>query len=679
MNSFEQSNSFNIEILNFIDIEDETNISIFINIVKNYYYNNDLPTEIDQDKMRNWFKLENKNEIVKFLNNISDKQYDQMIEMTKLNKKINNTYDIGSVPHHKKCVLPVFMGSLDKIKNITDYLNWDKKLKKSELIVTEKLDGISSMLSLNIVNGKKKIKLYTRGNGKIGCDISHIVKYINLDEQIDNTFSLYKNSLPIYIRGELVISKFVNNNLNLRNIVSGLVHTKEITGDIILKLKEVEFVSYRLYNCNYNFLLQLEKLDELTFNIPQYKFIKNPSFKMFESILEQFIDESRYQIDGIVVSHNDVYNQDPVDKNPEHSIAIKNISESKQSEVIEIEWNVSKHGVYKPRIKIQPININGANIEWVTGFNAKYINDNKIGKGTLLEIERSGDVIPNIKNVIKGTKAELPQNNWVWNKTCVDIIIQDEKNQEMEIKKLLTFFQELECPHLGPKTIETLYHNGFVTVLDVLEINKNDLLNTEKFKDKSAENVLSGIKVAKDFLFNINESNLHILMYASGSFGYGFGSKKIKLILESFPNILQDYTENNRNEWIKNIKSVKGISEQAEHFIDNINKFIKFMKTMFYHTQYTTVPKEKQLQTQTQTQTLKINLNPQVVVFSGFRDKLLKQTLEKNGHIVNDNVTKETTVVVYDEDDDSSKCQKAKKMRIKLIQKDDIFNKLNID
>ena len=100
---------------------------------------------------------------------------------------------------------------------------------------------------------------------------------------------------------------------------------------------------------------------------------------------------------------------------------------------------------------------------------------------------------------------------------------------------------------------------------------------------------------------------------------------------------------------------------------------------MFYHTQYTTVPKEKQLQTQTQTQTLKINLNPQVVVFSGFRDKLLKQTLEKNGHIVNDNVTKETTVVVYDEDDDSSKCQKAKKMRIKLIQKDDIFNKLNID
>jgi len=493
-----------------------------------------------------------------------------------------------------------------------------------------------------------------------------------LNEQINNTFSQYKNSLPIYIRGELLISKLVNDNLNLRNIVSGLVHTKELTGDTILKLKDVDFVSYRLYNCNYNFLSQLEKLDELTFNIPQYKIIKNPSFEMLENILEEFLDESKYQIDGIVVSENDVFNQDPIDKNPEHSIAIKNISESKQSQVIEIEWNVSKHGVYKPRVKIQPVNINGANIEWVTGFNAKYISDNNIGKGSLLEIERSGDVIPNIKNVIKGTKAEFPNGNWIWNKTGVDIIIQDEQNNEMEIKKLLTFFQELECPHLGPKTIETLYHNNFKNVLNILELTKKDLLNTEKFKDKSAENVLSGIQVAKDFLSNINESNLHILMYASGSFGFGFGSKKIKLILESFPNIVKDYNENNRNEWIKNIKSVKGISEQAESFVDNINRYKNFIKNIDKHIQYKNI---NQIETQISN---KSNLNSQVVVFSGFRDKLLKQILVNNGHVVNDNVTKETTMVVYNQDDTSSKCQKAKSMGIQLIIKEDVLNVLNI-
>jgi len=665
-------NSVSNKIINFINTEDDKDISIFINIVKNYYYNNDLPTKEQENKMKQWFKLNNLKEVETFISNISDNQYDQMIEMVQLNT--SNT-DVGATPHNKKCDLPVFMGSLDKIKNDIDYLNWKKKLSNSEIIITEKLDGISSLLSLNIVSGKKEIKLYTRGNGKIGCEISHLIKYMNLKDQINNIFKDYKNNLPIYIRGELVISKFVNDNLNLRNIVSGLVHTKEMTDDIISKLKDVDFVSYRLYNCNYTFLTQLEKLDEIGFNIPQYNVLKNPSFERLEIVLEQFTDESRYQIDGIVVSHNSIYNKDPVDKNPDHSIAIKNTGESKQTEVVEIEWNVSKHGIYKPRVKIQPVNINGAKIEWVTGFNGKYIYDNQIGKGTLLEIERSGDVIPNIKKVIKSTKAEMPKGDWEWNKTRVDICIKEDHNDEMQIKQLLTFFQELECPHLGPKTIETLYKYEFETVLDILDLNKEKLLNTGKFKDKSAENVLSGIKVAKDFLMDINESNLHILMYASGAFGFGFGSKKIKLILEKIPNIVKEYDENDRDEWVSNVKSVKGISEQADSFVDNINKYKKFIKTIKNYIHYTTLPNQKDSQTQkTKTPSSKC----EVVVLSGFRDKLIKQTLEENGHIVNDNVTKETTIVIYNEDVSSSKCQKAKKMGIKLIQKEDTFDVLNI-
>lgn len=667
-----------VNILDFINnIEDEKTISLFINIVKNYYYNNDLPSIKEEVKIKKWFNLKNKKDIELFLSNISDTEYDKMIEIAKLkNKIVDNKNEIGSIPHNKKCVLPVFMGSLDKIKNNVEYLNWKNKLNKSEIIISEKLDGISSLLSLNIIDGKREIKLYTRGNGKIGCDITHIIKYMNLKEQINNTFYFYEKFLPIYIRGELVISRFVNFNNNLRNIVSGLVHTKEISGDIISKIKDVEFIPYRIYNRNHDFEHQLRILDELNFNIPQYKLLKNPSFEILEMTIDEFKDESRYQIDGIVVSYNEIYNQDPVDKNPEHSIAIKNIGETKQSKVLEIEWNVSKHGVYKPRIKIEPININGANIEWVTGFNAKYVKDNNIGKDTLLEIERSGDVIPNIKKVLKGTKSELPFGNWKWNKTGVDIIIEEDKNDEMEIKKLLTFFQELECSNLGPKTIQILYENGFETVSDILNLTKQNLLSIDKFKEKSAENILYGIKVAKDFLMNINQSNLHILMYVSGSFGFGFGSKKIKLILENFPNIVQEYNENDRNKWISKIKSVKGISEQAELFIDNINKYKNFIKTIKNHIHCTNNLNEKESYEQ-KTKTSSSNI--EIIVLSGFRDKILKQKLEKNGHIVNDNVTKETTIVVYNENNTSSKCQKAKKMGAKIIQKEHIFDILNIN
>ena len=664
-------NNTGLKILNFIGTENDKNISLFIDIVKSYYYNNDLPNEKKSIKMKEWFKLKNLNEIEEFLKSINDKQYDEMIEMVSLNTK-----DVGSVPYHKKYNLPIFMGSLDKIKNENEYKNWIKKVNNN-LVVTEKLDGISALLTINILNNdinKKEVTLCTRGNGKIGCDISHLLKYLNFNKSINNTTKHFEiNKFPVYIRGELIMKKN-RDDTNLRNIVSGLVHTKEITEEVKTKLNNIDFVAYRLYNKNMNFTNQLNILKQIGYKVPKYIILNDISYDTVKKNLLTFTENSEYQIDGIVITDNLLSNIDPIDKNPDHSIAIKNISTSKQTQVIEIEWNVSKHGVYKPRVKIQPININGVTIEWVTGFNAKYINDNNIGKGTLLEVERSGDVIPNIKNVIKSTKAELPSGNWKWNKTHVDIVIEEENNDEMEIKKLLTFFQELECPHLGPKTIEVLYNNGFKTVFDVLNLTKQDLLNTDKFKDKSAENVLLGIQTARDFLFNINNNILHILMYASGSFGFGFGSKKIKIILDVYPNIIKEYEDKNRDEWIENIKSVKGISEQAEAFVDNINKYKNFIKTINTYIKFKDESKQ-----QKDTKKENINIKKENIVLTGFRDKDLKKLLEENGHTVNDNVTKETTIVVYNEDDSSSKCQKAKKMGIKLIQKTNILSILNIN
>ena len=664
----------NHKIFKFIDIECDVNILHFINIVKNYYYNNDLPNKNDILKMKEWFKLSNLTEIEEFLKNINDDQYDEMIEMVNLNSK-----EVGSLPHHKKYELPIFMGSLDKIKNEIDYKNWIKKNNNS-LVITEKLDGISALIC---INNKNDIKICTRGNGKIGCDISHLFKYLNLNKPIDNTIKYFDEQFPLYIRGELIMKK--NDDINLRNIVSGLVHTKEITEEVKEKLKNVDLVVYRLYNKDIDYITQLHTLKQIGYNIPNCVVLnKDISYNNIQEHLLSFAQNSDYQIDGIVVTNNKLSNNDQIDKNPEHSIAIKNTSVSKQTKVIEIEWNISKHGVYKPRVKIQPININGVTIEWVTGFNAKYINDNNIGKDTLLEVERSGDVIPNIKNVIKSTKSELPNGNWKWNKTRVDIVIEEENNNEsfrqicdeMEIKKLLTFFQELECPHLGPKTIEILYNNGYKTVIDILNLTKQDLLNINKFKDKSSENVLSGIQVAKDFLSNINDKNLHILMYASGSFGFGFGSKKIKLILDVYPNIIKEYDDENREEWIQNVKSVKGISEQAENFVDNINKYKNFIKTLSVCIKITNNLKQKDRENKVNKETKdKVKEN---IVLTGFRDKNLKQILENNGHIVNDNVTKETTIVVYNDDENSSKCQKAKKMGIQLVQKNNILSILNI-
>ena len=70
--------------------------------------------------------------------------------------------------------------------------------------------------------------------------------------------------------------------------------------------------------------------------------------------------------------------------------------------VIEVQWSPSKDGYLKPWVRIEPIELNGVTIEYATGFNGSFIEQNKIGIGSVIQIIRSGDVIPHIMKVIWG-------------------------------------------------------------------------------------------------------------------------------------------------------------------------------------------------------------------------------------------------------------------------------------
>ena len=661
----------------------------FINIVKSYYYNNELLEDSFQF-LKQWIRLnettviENKEDAIFFLQNIRDTTYDYILSL------IDKTDDIGMVPHHKKCKLEKFMGSLDKIKTEEDIMKWNldnSEKKLNDLVVTEKLDGISALLTIS----KNNIKLCTRGNGEIGCDITHILKYINMDKSINTIRNVFHEKLQknnINIRGELIIP---TNDMetNMRNIVSGIVHVKDITSDIVNKLKSVHFVAYRLYDFNINFSKQFELLNKVNMYIPQFISVKTCNMNKLRDIQTMFVRNSKYQIDGIVISIDDVFGDDRIGYNPKHSIALKLIGKSVQTKVIDIEWNVSKHGLLKPRIQIEPICINGANINWVTGINARYIVQNNIGKNTILEIERSGDVIPNIKSVITPTKYLLPENTetdgrpkWEWNKTAVDIQISQQDgenlNTNMEIQKLVHFFKELETPNLGPKTIENIYKSGFTNIPQFLSLTKTPLIEKCGYKDKSAENILNGIEFCKqqisEYLSNINKK--HILMYASGCFGFGIGNKKIKMILETFPDIENECNYNNQSEKIDliiKIKSVKGIQEQAELFIDGISKYIFFIKDITKYIKYTKIIKNNNEQNEKEDS---VKIKNQNITFTGFRDSKLKKLLEDSGNEVNDNVTKSTTLLIYKDDNNSSKCEKAKKMGIKIVEYGTFMNSL---
>ena len=113
------------------------------------------------------------------------------------------------------------------------------------------------------------------------------------------------------------------------------------------------------------------------------------------------------EIDGIIVSDDKVYPR--LSGNPKHSFAFKMVLSDQiaESHVVDVIWTPSKDGYLKPRVQIMPIQLGGVTITYTTGFNAAFIESNKIGIGAIIMLVRSGDVIPYIKSVT--TPAEKPK------------------------------------------------------------------------------------------------------------------------------------------------------------------------------------------------------------------------------------------------------------------------------
>ena len=93
-------------------------------------------------------------------------------------------------------------------------------------------------------------------------------------------------------------------------------------------------------------------------------------------------------------------------KNPDHAFAFKMMLSEQVAEakVVDVIWTPSKDGYLKPRVQIEPIKLSGVTIEYATGKNAQFIEKNRIGVGAVIQIVRSGDVIPDIIKIVKPDK-----------------------------------------------------------------------------------------------------------------------------------------------------------------------------------------------------------------------------------------------------------------------------------
>lgn len=582
---------------------------------------------------------------------MTDNEYDILEEYIKEHYSSNPyIHKIGATIEKNKVSLPYNMPSMKKIKPDTDALKkWMNKYA-GPYILSCKLDGVSGLYTTE----NNIPKLYTRGEEGIeGGDISYLIPHLRLPK-----------TKGIVIRGEFIIPKHIFNEkyktqfANPRNLVAGIINQKTLSES----LSDVHFVSYEVIKPILKPSEQIHFLSTLDVESVFTKIETNNSLtnELLSETLICWRKSHSYEIDGIIVVDDKIYTRKL--ENPDHAFAFKMVLSDQiaEAKVVDVIWTPSKDGYLIPRVQIEPIHLGGVRIEYATGFNGAFINENKVGVGALIELIRSGDVIPYIRKVtIPAEEAKMPSVPFKWNDTHIDVLLEDIQGDKTVKEKIIAgFFIKIEVEGLSSGNIARIIHAGFDTIPKIIKMTMSDFLRVEGFKETLATKIYNGIRE------KLNTASLVTIMSGTNLFGRGFGKKTIELIMDPYPDVLLSKESN--SEKVRKIAAIKGLTKQsAESFVEKIPEFIRFIQEAGLN--------NKLLQlTDIQSQKKQIdNTHPlfeKTIVMSGFRNASIEDALKNVGAKLGSSVSKNTFIVlVKDLNETTGKTSDAKRLRIPLM------------
>jgi len=580
---------------------------------------------------------------------MNDEEYDILKEFIEEkfpdNEAIQEGHTMCSVAVEKKKMdLPFEMWSMNKFKKEQQINVWLGEYN-GPFIISAKVDGVSAGYS---TMGDKPV-LFTRGNGKVGQDISHAIELLGLPTE-----------KGIEIRGELLMKKdtfeenWSHKFANVRNMIAGTANAKDSLPD---RWADIDFVCYEVITPHLTPGQQFALIKKLNIISVIHKKMKKINKKILSKYLIDWRENYDYDIDGVIVADDKKYPR--TSKNPKHAFAFKTVLDDQivESKVVDVIWSPSKDGYLKPKVQIQPVKLGGAVIQYATLHNAEFVIKNKIGLGALVQILRSGDVIPKVEKVVKPAKTiKMPPSEYKykWNSTKKDLVLLNaEDNDTVRLKIIEDFFNKLDVVGLGRGNVQRIMNAGHKTIPEILTMTIQDFLKVDGFKEKMATKIYNSIHERLD------KVSLPELMGASNIFGRGLGIKRVVVIMNEYPDILT--SKDNETTKLDKIAELDGFKEKtAKLFVPYIPKFVKFLKEI------------KQTDKLNQVVVKNVDkshpLYNKKIVITGFRDKELQQKLDKIGVKLGTSVSKKTFVVlVKDMDDDTGKADKARKLGVTLM------------
>jgi len=570
------------------------------------------------------------------------------------------------------------------LEDIKEFLNRvEKEVDNPTYCVETKIDGLS--VSLEYVDGIL-VRGSTRGNGLVGEDVTENLKTIKTIP------SKLTEKVTITARGEVYLPREELDRIN---------EEREALGEkIFANCRNAAAGSLRQLDSNVTasrnlsvFIFNMQKIEgkEITSHHESIEYMKKlgmnviPYSKKCKSIDEIFkaiqeIGDLRptlpFDIDGAVIKIDDLKQRDELGttvKVPKWAVAYKYPPEKKETKVLDIVIQVGRTGALTPVAILEPVPVAGSIISKTTLHNEDFIKEKDIKIGDKVFIQKAGDVIPEVVEVLKNKRTGTEKNFKMPTKCPVCGAPTERVEGEAVVRctgiecpaqlfRSLVHFASrdaMDIEGLGPAVIEQLLDAKLISnVADIYSLKKEDIMNLERMGEKSADNLINAI----------NKSKTNSLDKLINSFGIRHvGGKSAKIIAQSFENL--DAISNAK------IEDLASIHEVGQVMAESICEFFSNPQTKDL------VSKLKNAGINMkglQKEIVDSRFDGMTFVLTGTLSTLGRKEasdiIESFGGKVSGSVSKKTTYVLAGEDA-GSKLTKAQELGISIINEDD-FNKM---
>ncbi|QGZ97381.1 NAD-dependent DNA ligase LigA [Mycoplasma sp. NEAQ87857] len=626
---------------------------------------------------------------------ISDQEYDLLLrELEELEslypefiQQNSPTINVGAFANSKfqKVTHKIPMLSLAKaysIEDIEKFVDNITKITKNsnpKFSIEPKIDGLS--INLKYQNGKL-IQASTRGDGKIGEDVTENIYQIN---SIPKFINYYQD---LEVRGEVFLGKSnflkINKQLekegsktfaNPRNAASGTLRQLDSK---IVKQRNLNAILYDVAQpLEHNLTSQIQVINflkDLNFNTNEYSYLAN-SFADLKTKISEFKDLKNtfdYDCDGLVIKYDDINQWNKLGftaKFPKYAIAFKYETEEAITKIVDIKTTVGRSGKITYVAQLEPIELNQTTVTFATLHNYDFIYNLNININDEVKVIKSGEIIPKIIALVsKNSNDILPKT--LNCPACESILeeIDDNVDQfclnpncdEKKIKQLVHFVsrQALNIVALGESTIRQFYEIGlitdFISIFD-LKNKKDSILSLPLYQEKKTQNIIDAIEASKNI-------TLQKALFALGIKHIGY---QVAGLISKEIDKLYDLINLNLSilETINTI-GTKITSSIAEYIQDSNNQeLLKQLDEILIYTNQTTSNSQK--------------LEGLIFVITGSLSKdrnYFKELIENNGGKVTSAISKNTNYLLAGEKS-GSKLAKAQKLNISVINEEQ-FNEL---